>query len=48
MKLCKKCGENTTPEGKDICWVCEHTPKLHKMDEHFEEKSEKKISKKDR
>ena len=29
LPKCKKCGE-TVPEGKDLCWCCEHTPKLHK------------------
>lgn len=25
---CKKCG-GPAPTGHDICWFCEHDPKLH-------------------
>ena len=28
---CKKCGD-PTPPGKDLCWCCEHAPKLHPME----------------
>lgn len=30
VKRCRKCGD-TVPNGKDLCWCCEHTPKLHPM-----------------
>lgn len=23
MNTCKKCG-SPAPEGKDLCWICEH------------------------
>jgi hypothetical protein len=34
MTKCKKCG-GPAPKDHDICWVCEHEPKLgiHKDDE---------------
>lgn len=28
---CVACG-TSTPEGKDLCWCCEHAPKLHPME----------------
>jgi len=31
LPKCKKCGD-TVPQGKELCWVCEHTPKLHPME----------------
>lgn len=31
VKRCRKCGD-TVPNGKDLCWCCEHTPKLHPME----------------
>lgn len=33
VKRCRKCGD-TVPSGKDLCWCCEHAPKLHPMEEH--------------
>lgn len=27
MSICKKCG-GPAPKDHDICWVCEHEPKL--------------------
>lgn len=32
LPTCKKCGA-TVPPGKILCWCCEHTPKLHPMEE---------------
>ena len=29
LPVCEKCGVNTVPPGKKLCWCCEHTPKLH-------------------
>ena len=29
VKKCKQCGD-PVPAGKELCWCCEHTPKLHK------------------
>lgn len=29
LPICEKCGVNTVPPGKKLCWCCEHTPKLH-------------------
>ena len=31
LPRCKICGD-TVPQGKELCWCCEHTPKLHKME----------------
>lgn len=28
LPRCKICGA-TVPVGKDLCWCCEHTSKLH-------------------
>ena len=28
LPRCKICGA-TIPEGKTLCWCCEHGPKLH-------------------
>ena len=28
LPKCKICGA-TVPNGKDLCWCCEHGPKLH-------------------
>lgn len=39
---CPICGD-TTPEGHELCWCCEHTPKLHPM-EHTQEGCEGKDS----
>lgn len=30
MKYCKICGA-TCPEGKEICWVCEHERHFNKQ-----------------
>ena len=27
MNFCKQCGD-TAPEGHELCWSCEHEPKL--------------------
>ena len=32
INKCKQCGD-TAPEGKDLCWCCEHDGKLHPMTE---------------
>lgn len=31
MNYCKKCGE-PAPQHHDLCWVCEHDPKLGYVD----------------
>lgn len=28
IEKCRICGD-TVPPGKDLCWCCEHGPKLH-------------------
>lgn len=28
LPTCKICGA-TVPNGKELCWCCEHGPKLH-------------------
>lgn len=28
VPVCKKCGD-PVPNGKTLCWCCEHGPKLH-------------------
>jgi len=28
LPVCKICGA-TVPAGKELCWCCEHGPKLH-------------------
>lgn len=35
MNYCKKCG-SSAPEGKELCWLCEHEPKLRRPKEAFE------------
>lgn len=35
MNYCKSCGA-PAPEDKDLCWICEHTPKLSRPQEAFE------------
>ena len=37
MKKCKLCGD-PTPGGKELCWCCEHTPKLHPTEPKHEKK----------
>ena len=32
LPRCKKCGD-LVPPGKDLCWCCEHEPKLHPQTE---------------
>ena len=46
---CPICGD-TTPEGKLLCWCCEHTSKLHPMEKpepRCDEKREEDIKEKD-
>ena len=31
MNTCVKCHE-PAPEGHELCWFCEHTTKLHKIE----------------
>lgn len=35
MTKCKKCG-GPAPKDHEICWVCEHEPKLGITPEHKE------------
>ena len=35
MNKCKIC-RSWTPEGKELCWMCEHEPKLRRPKEAFE------------
>lgn len=30
LPRCKECGDYV-PQGKELCWCCEHTPKLHPL-----------------
>ena len=41
MSICKKCG-GPAPKDHEICWVCEHEPKLG-----IHKEEEKNCSKKD-
>ena len=36
IKKCEKCGD-PVPEGKTLCWCCEHTPKLHRDIDYIKE-----------
>lgn len=29
LRKCKICGDTVPVNGEDLCWCCEHTPKLH-------------------
>ena len=45
VNTCKKCGD-PAPSGKDLCWCCEHTPKLHRDEDNTDcekDKSEKTL-----
>ena len=37
MNTCKKCG-GPAPDGHEICWICEHEPKLGIQDKTEEHK----------
>ena len=36
IKRCAKCGD-TVPNGKILCWCCEHTPQLHTAADKYKE-----------
>lgn len=44
LQKCKICGD-LAPPGKEMCWCCEHGPKLHPTEPKEKEKKNERTGK---